>query len=240
MPRAEPSADLLTIGPPTQKWVKVAGFQGPMDVPVKYCKTCNIWRPPRCHHCRVCDNCIETQDHHCVWLNNCVGRRNYRYFFTFVITGTLLGLFLAFASLGHLLRYQFMHEISFLQSLRAWRVTFAMFIYGLLATPYPASLWIYHLYLTGRAETTREFLNSRMLAKGDRYLAFDQGSFLRNWIMIFLRARPPTYLQFKKKYMAGDQRFGTMAGRGFLPTEQTFELRNSGSGNRVFQGSRGG
>lgn len=240
MPPAEPSADPLTLGPTTQKWVKVAGFHSPMDVPVKYCKTCNIWRPPRCHHCRVCDNCIETQDHHCVWLNNCVGRRNYRYFFIFVSTGTLLGLFLAFGSLGHLLSYQSMHKISFLQSLKVWRMTFAMFIYGLLATPYPASLWIYHLYLIGRAQTTREFLNSRMLAKRDRYLAFDQGSFLRNWIAIFLRARPPTYLQFKKKYTAGDQRFGTLVGRSSLPKEQTFELRNAGKGNRFFQGSRGG
>ena len=54
-----------------------------VDVPTKYCKTCNIWRPLRCHHCRTCDNCVETQDHHCVWLNNCVGRAKLSLFLCF-------------------------------------------------------------------------------------------------------------------------------------------------------------
>jgi len=74
-----------------------------MEVPVKHCRTCNIWRPPRAHHCRLCDNCIETHDHHCVWLNNCVGKRNYRYFFAFVSTATLLAAYLIATSLAQVL-----------------------------------------------------------------------------------------------------------------------------------------
>jgi palmitoyltransferase ZDHHC9/14/18 len=180
-----------------------------MVVPVKFCKTCNIWRPPRCFHCRVCDNCVETLDHHCVWLNNCVGRRNYRYFFSFVSSGTLLALFLFGASLAHILLYQTREHVSFGESISKWRVPFAMVIYGVLAVPYPAALLVYHLFLMGRGETTREYLNSHKFTKQDRLRPFNQGSSLRNWIAVLLRPRPPTYLQFKKPYRQGDQRFAT-------------------------------
>ena len=193
-----------------------------MDVPTKYCKTCNLWRPPRTHHCRICDNCIETQDHHCVWLNNCVGRRNYRYFFTFVSTSTLLGLFLTFSNLGYCLHYASANGISFGGSISQSRVPFALFIYGILATPYVACLTGYHLFLLGRAETTREYLNSHKFLRKDRHRPFDQGNILRNWLSVLLRPRPPTYLRFKDEYVEGDPRFGPRKGNRQAPlvTEQ--------------------
>ena len=212
-----------------------------MDVPTKYCKTCNIWRPPRCHHCRVCDNCIETQDHHCVWINNCVGRRNYRYFITFISSATFLGLFLTFASLGHCLRYASSNRISFAQSIDRWRVPFALFIYGLLATPYPACLWVYHLVLMGRGETTREYLNSHKFLKKDRHRPYDQGSFWKNWLTVLLRPRSPTYLHFKQRYVEGDQRFGQRRGRRTSPLAEAqqggaMELQDVGPSNPRFEG----
>ncbi|KAI9796696.1 MAG: Eukaryotic peptide chain release factor GTP-binding subunit [Piccolia ochrophora] len=195
--------DPLALGPPMFGWTTVkssAKSHAAMEVPTKYCKTCNIWRPPRAHHCRVCDNCVETQDHHCVWLNNCVGRRNYRYFFGFVTSATLLGILLFGASLGHVLRYRTKEEISFGQSVDKWRVPFTMVIYAIITTPYPAALWGYHAFLMTRGETTREYLNSHKFLKKDRHKPFTQGNAIANWIAVLGRPRPPTYVQFKKRY----------------------------------------
>ena len=197
-----------------------------MDVPVKYCKTCNIWRPPRCYHCRVCDNCVETLDHHCVWLNNCVGRRNYRYFFTFVSTATILGLLLAFGSLGQVIAYGDQNKVSFSTAMNRNRVPFAMFIYGLLAFPYPFALWMYHMLLIGKGETTREYLASRRFPKAERHRPFTLGSFIKNWIAVLARPKPPTYLHFKRQYEEGDRRFGSR--RGQRQAELTADAQNGG------------
>ncbi|KAK2855683.1 Eukaryotic peptide chain release factor GTP-binding subunit, partial [Arthroderma sp. PD_2] len=212
MPPTDPDADPLALGPPTSDWVMIklaTSDVAAMDVPVKYCKTCSIWRPPRCYHCRVCNNCVEALDHHCVWLNNCVGRRNYRYFFSFVATSTVLAAFLFGASLAHILSYQSKEGVSFGQSLDKWRVPFAMVIYGGLAATYPASLAVYHLFLMGRGETTREYLNSRKFKKEDRHRPFTQGSLFKNLTVALAKPRTPSYLQFKKPHIEGDQRFAT-------------------------------
>lgn len=65
---------------------------------IKYCGTCDIYRPPRAVHCGICECCIERLDHHCPWLGTCIGKRNYKYFLVFitkvailVIQGVILG-----------------------------------------------------------------------------------------------------------------------------------------------------
>ncbi|ORY19836.1 palmitoyltransferase erf2 [Clohesyomyces aquaticus] len=219
-PSPNPNEDPLSVGPPTTEWtmvVSATSANSAMEVPTKYCKSCNIWRPPRAHHCRVCDNCIETQDHHCVWLNNCMGRRNYRYFFVFVWTGTILGLFLLGSCLAHILIWRQQNNASFGAAISKWRIPFAMCIYGIVITPYPFSLGVYHLFLMGRGETTREYLNSHKFLKKDRHKPFTQGSVLRNWAVVLFRPRPPTYLHFKRKYEEGDQRFGPRRGKRTAP-----------------------
>ncbi|PPJ55937.1 hypothetical protein CBER1_03579 [Cercospora berteroae] len=234
-PNPDEDRDPLTVGPPTTEWVMVKTFPstqmkvkleehaaengaaGPngamtaMEVPTKYCKTCNIWRPPRAHHCRVCDACIETQDHHCVWLNNCVGRRNYRFFFAYIGFGSIMALLLMAFSLTHVGAYASQNDMSFGEALSGRtqeRIAFAMFIYAVLALPYPGSLFGYHLFLIARGETTREYLNSHKFLPKDRHRPFSQSSILRNWLAVLMRPRPPSYLAFKKAYQNGDIRLG--------------------------------
>ena len=260
------------IGPALNDWtmVRLANSDTQaMDVPTKvclfallwlvanlkqFCKTCNIWRPPRTHHCRIGklfdvglfwsqvltradDSCVEGQDHHCVWLNQCVGRRNYRYFFSFVFTATILSLYLSFACLGQCLQYHKQHHVSLAKAIDANRVPFAMFIYGLLAGGYPLSLLIYHVLLTGTGQTTREYLNARRFPKKDRHLPFDQGSPWKNWLAVLGRPKGPSYLQFKRHYEEGDQRMGLLRG-GQRP--DGLDVQNGGhemtSVHRSFEG----
>jgi len=66
--------------PPYTKDVFVKGKK----MSLKYCRTCNFYRPPRSSHCSTCNNCVEGFDHHCPWVGNCVGKNNYRHFLVFV------------------------------------------------------------------------------------------------------------------------------------------------------------
>ncbi|KAK5111884.1 hypothetical protein LTR62_004616 [Meristemomyces frigidus] len=244
--------DPLVVGPPTTEWVMVKTFPSTkkpsqqtaaeaeaqsgsataMEVPTKYCKSCAVWRPPRAHHCRICDVCVETQDHHCVWLNNCVGRRNYRFFFAYVSVASLLTLMLLAFSITHISTYASSHKQSFGTSLSGRyqeRVAFAMILYSILALPYPASLFLYHLFLTARGETTREYLNSHKFLPKDRHRPFTQSSWLQNWKAVLFRPRPPSYMQFKRRYEEGDRRFGFVVPR----KERRRELGNRFSIGRV-------
>ena len=53
------------------------------------CPTCNIIRPPGASHCSECNNCVLDFDHHCVFVSNCIGKRNHKYFYLFLIFGSL-------------------------------------------------------------------------------------------------------------------------------------------------------
>ncbi|KAJ0038053.1 hypothetical protein Pint_23568 [Pistacia integerrima] len=55
-----------------------------------YCSLCEVEVFKYSKHCRVCDKCVDRFDHHCRWLNNCIGKRNYRQFFTLMVSSLLL------------------------------------------------------------------------------------------------------------------------------------------------------
>lgn len=111
-------------------------------------------------------------------------------------------------------------------------VPFAMVIYGALAGTYPIALTVYHLGLMGTAQTTREYLQSRRFQRKDRHRPFTQGNFIKNWIAVLIRPRPPTYLEFKKEWQEGDQRYSDKKVVRVKGSKEGMEMRDMGAGQQ--------
>lgn len=143
-------------------------------IKIKFCKTCMLFRPPRCSHCSICDLCVEEFDHHCPWIGNCVGKRNYIKFFKFLLSVNCAS-FTAFGtSLGHVSNYQYAKDqgiiLSFILAIFLFFVLF--FICGLL---------IFHLYLISNGLTTNEKI--KQIWPNSNFSPYSMGSMYKNCFM---------------------------------------------------------
>ncbi|KAI7903905.1 DHHC palmitoyltransferase-domain-containing protein [Cokeromyces recurvatus] len=86
----EPPSSLVIF-----KEIPSEGITGP-----RYCKSCQVYKPPRSHHCRYCRRCVLKMDHHCPWINNCVGHANYGHFMRFIIFADLACLYVILLLVG--------------------------------------------------------------------------------------------------------------------------------------------
>ncbi|KAF9926010.1 hypothetical protein FBU30_004303 [Linnemannia zychae] len=58
----------------------------------RWCDLCHIAKPDRCHHCKECNQCVLRMDHHCPWVNSCIGYNNLKFFYLFILYGSLLSI----------------------------------------------------------------------------------------------------------------------------------------------------
>ncbi|KAF5906918.1 putative palmitoyltransferase ZDHHC8, partial [Clarias magur] len=147
LPRANEDEDKDDdISAPLYKDVEVRGIR----LRMKWCASCNFYRPPRCSHCSVCDHCVEDFDHHCPWVNNCIGRRNYRFFFLFLLS---LSVHMLAIFSGGLL-----YVLDHLEALWELNATVALSIVsmsGLFVIPV-MGLSCFHMVLVATGRTTNE------------------------------------------------------------------------------------
>jgi len=126
-------------------------------VELKFCSTCQIYRPLTWSHCSVCDNCVEDMDHHCPWVGNCVGRRNYRFFVLFVFNVTTLTAFTFACSVAHLVvATQEQEDQDFWKALGDAPVSVGVCILTFFLMFSLGGLCGFHCYLLMVGKTTRE------------------------------------------------------------------------------------
>jgi hypothetical protein len=137
----------------------------------KYCGTCSIIRPIRSSHCADCNNCVEKCDHHCPWIGNCVGKRNYFFFYFFVVFLTASLLYIEGFSIAHIWKYlhdnidenEFKTEDKKRKKIVAYClcdliISLYLIIYCILCMAFTVGLLIYHTSLVINNETTKEML----------------------------------------------------------------------------------
>ncbi|ESQ28304.1 hypothetical protein EUTSA_v10018316mg [Eutrema salsugineum] len=133
-----------------------------------YCSLCEVEVFKYSKHCRVCDKCVDRFDHHCRWLNNCIGKRNYRKFFSLMVSAIFLlimqwstGIFVLVLCL--LRRNQFNADISLKLGSSFSLIPFVIVVavctlLAMLATLPLAQLFFFHILLIKKGISTYDYI----------------------------------------------------------------------------------
>lgn len=160
-------------------------------IKLKYCPTCRIFRPPRASHCSVCDNCVERFDHHCPWVGNCIGKRNYRYFYLFLVSISLHCIFICGFSVTTLVLISLKDGfVSALQTSPGSIVEAVIAFFSLWSV---IGLAGFHTFLAACNLTTNEDIKNAY-SKSDQKNPFGRGSLCGNYCEVICGPTPPSLI----------------------------------------------
>uniref|UniRef100_A0A1J3CAU8 S-acyltransferase n=1 Tax=Noccaea caerulescens TaxID=107243 RepID=A0A1J3CAU8_NOCCA len=162
-------------------------------VKVKYCDTCMLYRPPRCSHCSICNNCVERFDHHCPWVGQCIAQRNYRFFFMFVFSTTLLCAYVLAFCCVYIRKIKESEDITIWKAMLKTPASMALILYTFITVWFVGGLTCFHIYLISTNQTTYE--NFRY--SYDRRSNPHNKGLVDNFKEIFYSAIPPSKNDFR-------------------------------------------
>lgn len=172
--------------PPRIRNVTING----VDFKLKFCYTCKIFRPPRASHCSVCDNCVDKFDHHCPWVGNCVGRRNYKYFYLFLVSLTVYCAYLLSVSVAAIVLRS--KEESFAAAMQRGPLSPVVALVAFFSIWSVAGLAGFHTYLTALNMTTNEDIKGTF--KPSTGNPFSAGSYFSNCGVVVCGPNPPSLI----------------------------------------------
>ncbi|KAK2980700.1 hypothetical protein RJ640_011320 [Escallonia rubra] len=164
-----------------------------LELKLKYCRVCKIYRPPRSCHCAVCDNCVENFDHHCPWIGQCIGLRNYRFYLTFLVTALVFFAYIFAFSCWRVHQRMSQSGTGIFSMLRNRPEILALASFSSAAIAFLAGLTGYHAYLIATNQTAYE--NFRQRYSGSRN-PYDKGILSNIMDTLFMRL-PPSRVDFR-------------------------------------------
>lgn len=133
--------------------------------PGKWCRKCWGPKPERTHHCSTCGRCVLKMDHHCPWMaSKCIGYNTYPAFVHFLVSCTLLALYIAVVSIFALI-YAFSNPYALAEPSSTPIHEIFLAFDGLIFSLVMGSFLGYHIYLISTNQTTVENISHFFLLR---------------------------------------------------------------------------